>query len=121
MIYFPREPGDEKVTNIPNYPSVGGSAPTTSVVGSEYLYRMYNYSDIRVVNGSFFRCNNISLNYTFPESIVKRLRLTHLALTAGVTNPFIIVSSEYKGVDPEVATGSQPIVKTFSLGLNVSF
>ncbi|RHR79056.1 SusC/RagA family TonB-linked outer membrane protein [Odoribacter sp. AF15-53] len=116
-----KKPGDEKVTNIPNYPSVGGSAPTTSVVGSEYLYRMYNYSDIRVVNGSFFRCNNISLNYTFPESIVKRLRLTHLALTAGVTNPFIIVSSEYKGVDPEVATGSQPIVKTFSLGLNVSF
>ena len=114
--------GDEVRTNIPTFPSAGlSSTPRDCVVASEYLYRMYNYSDIRVVDGSFFRCNNISLSYTFPEKIVKQLYLTHLALTAGVSNPFIIVSKDYKGVDPEVATGSQPIVRTYSLGLNISF
>lgn len=116
-----KKAGDEFETNIPTFPFSGSSTSKYLVVPYEYLYRIYNYSDIRVVNGSFFRCNNISLNYTFPEKIVKQLCVTHLALTVGVSNPFIIVSKDYKGVDPEVATGSQPIVRTYSLGLNVSF
>ena len=32
----------------------------------------------------------------------------------------MIVSKEFKGMDPEVATGSQPISRTFSFGVNIS-
>lgn len=118
-----RNPGDERFTNIPSI-STG-----TSQVNNIYLpegtlaqpFYIYGYSDVRVVSASFFRCNNITLSYNFPEAWVKKLYMKDLSLTAGVTNPFIIVSNEYKGMDPEVATGSQPIVKTYSLGLNVSF
>ncbi len=118
-----RKPGDEKTTNIPSLPTKGmESVFIPSGKGFwEYSYRMYNYSDVRVVNASFLRCNNLSLSYTFPESIVKHLYVKNLSLAAGVSNPFIIVSKEFKGMDPEVATGSQPITRNYSLSLSVSF
>ena len=37
-----------------------------------------------------------------------------------VLSPKKIVSKEFKGMDPEVATGSQPISRTYSFGINVS-
>ncbi|MDR1274077.1 MAG: SusC/RagA family TonB-linked outer membrane protein [Odoribacteraceae bacterium] len=85
------------------------------------LYSMYNYSDERVVNASFLRCNNISLSYTLPEAQLKHLPVKNVSLTASVSNPFIIVSKDFKGMDPEVATGKQPISHTYSLNVNISF
>jgi hypothetical protein len=82
---------------------------------------MYNYSDARVVNASFLRCNNISLSYTVPGERLKHLPVKNLSLTASVSNPFIIVSKDFKGMDPEVATGNQPISHTYSLNVNISF
>ena len=72
------------------------------------------------VNASFLRCNALSLNYTLPEKWVKKMYLKNLSFSASVSNPFIIVSKEFKGMDPEVATGSQPISRTYSFGINVS-
>jgi hypothetical protein len=125
-----RKPGDEKLTNIPSIPSwvrdVNGNVqppwqfvPDTQ--GYEESYDMYNYSNVRVVNGSFLRCNDISLTYNPAENILRHLGVKSVALTAAVRNPFIIVSKEYKGMDPEVATGNQPIPRVYSMGLNVSF
>ncbi|MDR0544741.1 MAG: SusC/RagA family TonB-linked outer membrane protein [Odoribacteraceae bacterium] len=85
------------------------------------VYRMYNYSTARVVNASFLRCNSISLAYSLPGEVAKRFALKDFSLTASVSNPFIIVSKDFKGMDPEVATGKQPIARTYSLNINVSF
>lgn len=85
-----------------------------------YSAEMYNYSDARVVNASFLRCNGLSLSYTLPGNLVKKMYLKNLSFSASVSNPFIIVSKGFKGMDPEVATGSQPISRTFSLGINIS-
>jgi TonB-linked SusC/RagA family outer membrane protein len=131
-----RQPGDEQHTDIPAIASwlygPGGVAqpPTTWVPnhtnngnfgGSEEVYDIYNYSDIRVVNGSFLRCNDISLSYNVAEQILKHVGIKNVAVTAAVRNPFIIVSKDYKGIDPEVATGNQPIPRVYSMGLNISF
>jgi TonB-linked SusC/RagA family outer membrane protein len=85
------------------------------------VYSMYNYSDARVVDASFLRCNGISLSYSFPVEVARRFAMKDFSLTASVSNPFIIVSSDFKGMDPEVATGKQPISRTYSLNINVSF
>jgi hypothetical protein len=37
-----------------------------------------------------------------------------------VSSPFIIKSRDYKGLDTEVATGSQPITRTYSFNVNIS-
>ena len=115
-----REPGDENFTNIPAIPSKESSYYKLPNGSSGYTPQMYNNSDVRVVNASFLRCNALSLNYTLPEKWVKKLYLKNLSLSGSVSNPFMIVSKEFKGMDPEVATGSQPISRTYSFGINIS-
>lgn len=115
-----RKPGDEKLTDIPSLPH--SKVPSVKLpTHTESPYTLYNRSDARVVNASFLRCNGISFGYTFPEEWVNRMRLGSLSISASVSNPFIIVSKEFKGMDPEVATGSQPISRNYSLSINLSF
>ena len=73
------------------------------------------------MNASFLRCNSISLTWNLPDSFLKRVKLKNVAFSGSVSNPFMIVSKDYKGVDPEVATGGQPLSKVYSLRLNVTF
>lgn len=115
-----RKPGDEKTMLIPSIPYRG--IPLENLPGgiTEYRYRMYNYSTARVVNASFIRCNNISLSYAVPSQWIKKIGVKDLSVSGSVSNPFIIVSKDYNGVDPEVAAGSQPITPTYSLTLNFS-
>jgi len=127
-----RQPGDEKRTNIPSIPSLiynpaNNEFKAPFILGipngdpnrTEYVYDMYNYSDARVVSASFLRCNNISVTWNVPEKLIKR-SLKNVSLTASVSNPFIIVSKDFKGMDPEVATGNQPIPRVYSAILNIS-
>jgi len=114
-----RKPGDQ--TDIPGLPSASVPGITIPGGGTEYPHRLYNYSDIRLVNASFFRCNNISLMYTLPARWVEPVYLKNVSVSASVSNPFMVVSKEYKGLDPEVATGSQPLSHTYSFSLNVTF
>ncbi|MDR2131212.1 MAG: SusC/RagA family TonB-linked outer membrane protein [Odoribacteraceae bacterium] len=126
-----KQPGDEAFTDIPGIPGNVESAPgsnsfshpqlTLPVGKAESRYTMYNYSTARVVNASFLRCNSLALSYSVPGEAVKRLFLKNLQFTASVSNPFLIVSKEFKGMDPEVATGKQPVSRTYSFNVNVSF
>ena len=115
-----RKPGDEKLTDIPSLPSASFKRYDLPGGGGEYSSQMYNYSDVRVVNASFLRCNSLALSYTLPEKFVRKMFLKNLSFSASVSNPFMIVSKDFKGMDPEVATGSQPISRTWSLGVNIS-
>jgi len=128
-----KQPGDEKKTNIPSIPSMVYNpaknmyeapyvlgVPNGTLDQTEYAYDMYNYSDARVVSASFLRCNNISLTWNVPEKLLMHT-LKNVSLTAAVSSPFIIVSRDFKGMDPEVATGNQPIPRVYSATLNVSF
>ncbi|MEG1539088.1 MAG: TonB-dependent receptor [Muribaculaceae bacterium] len=77
-------------------------------------------SDYWLRNGSFVRCDNITLGYTWPSLIKDQLRLR---LYGAVQNPFVI--SKYKGLDPEVFSGIDnnvyPRPVTFTLGLVATF
>ena len=114
-----RKPGDEEITNIPSLPARDRGAivlPTTT----ERAHLLYNFSDIRVVNASFLRCNNITLSYNISEGWIRKFA-QNMGFTFSVSNPFIIVSKDFKGRDPEVATGSQPISQSYTLSVNLSF
>ena len=115
-----QKPGDELHTQIPTIPHRNIPLVNLPNGSTEYRHRMYNYSTARVVNASFLRCNNISLSYTVPAKIVNKMALKNLSINGSVSNPFIVVSKDYNGVDPEVATGSQPITPSYSLTLNFS-
>lgn len=115
-----KKSGDELKTDVPALLSSSSTSVTLPNGVTDYSPRLYNYSDVRVVDASFLRCNSLSLNYTLPEKWIKRMCLKNLALSASMSNPFKIVSKGFRGIDPEVATGAQPLSRTYSFGINVS-
>ncbi|QEH43905.1 SusC/RagA family TonB-linked outer membrane protein [Chitinophaga sp. XS-30] len=84
-------------------------------------YEMYNNSSARVVDASSLQCNNLSVNYSMPEHLATRLKCRNISVGGGVSQLFSIVSRDYKGRDPEVATGQQPRTRTYTLSLSASF
>lgn len=85
------------------------------------VYEMYNYSTTRVVNASSLQCNNLSLGYSMPEVLARKVKCQNISINGGVSQLFSIVSKDYRGRDPEVATGQQPRTKTYTLSLAASF
>lgn len=86
-----------------------------------------------IVDGSYLRGNLIQLGYTFDPSVVTRLGLASLRVTASVENAFVIHSSDFKGHDPEASSWGgnihaqniffyqYPRPRTFSLGARLQF
>ncbi|MDR1556544.1 MAG: SusC/RagA family TonB-linked outer membrane protein [Tannerellaceae bacterium] len=59
-----------------------------------------NASDFFIEDASYLRCNNITLGYTLPKSILSKYHLENLRLYAGTKNPFTITN--YSMFDPQV-------------------
>ena len=87
----------------------------------------YALSDYFVQNASFFRCDNITLGYSF-DHILKGRRYKGVSgrVYASVSNVFTI--TKYSGVDPEINTSQEgmdknlyPRPRTFQIGLNLNF
>lgn len=81
------------------------------------------FDALKYVNGSFFKIRNLTLGYTLPESIIKKVAMKKLRFYATANNPFIFTKSDLlKYQDPE-SNGSDnfPLTKQFVLGLNVTF
>ena len=86
------------------------------------------FSDKFIEDGSFVRCKNISLGYTFSENLLRRLSIHALRVYANVTNAFIITN--YSGMDPEVGSwdplnagidnGYYPQARRFTFGVNIT-
>ena len=81
-------------------------------------------SDRFVEDGSFIRLKTVSLGYTLPTSLVKKVGLDRARLYFNGTN--LLTFSKYKWADPEVnAYGTRafetPIGKTYTFGIELSF
>lgn len=87
---------------------------------------------------SFVKVQNISLGYTFPTSVLEKIKIKSLRIYANVLNPF--VWTDYDGFDPESASGidsslrsdvtstttgdinnTGPSTVTYQFGLNLKF
>lgn len=124
-----RKPGDEAFTNIPGFIAQGGPAKTSHTVNvfgySSYTpYYMFDHSDLRLVSGSFVRCQTINLSYNIGTEWLSRLKIKRATLSTSVNNLFTIADSKLGGQDPElpnIGSTALPITPIYSLGLNVSF
>ncbi|MCM1163488.1 MAG: TonB-dependent receptor [Muribaculaceae bacterium] len=82
-----------------------------------------------VEDGSFLRCNDITVGYTLPAKIYKKAGMSKCRFYASVANPFII--TKYSGYDPEVDVQSgltpsydynrYPRSRSYVFGLNLAF
>lgn len=84
---------------------------------------MLGFSGLNYVDGSFFKIKNITLGYTLPANIAKKIAMRSVRLYSTITNPLVITKSHLlKDYDPEMnGELDYPLTKQFVLGLNVSF
>ena len=76
------------------------------------------------VDGSYIKIKNITLGYTLPNSILKKIGTSKLRVYGTITNPFIWAKEHklLKGMDPESNCSDEfPLYRTLVFGVNVSF
>lgn len=92
-----------------------------------------NISSRYIEDGSYVRLKNISLGYTFPKKLVKKMYLENLRLYCNLQN--VVTITGYDGYDPEVGAsttdangyvfgldnGRYPSPFTCTFGINISF
>jgi len=76
----------------------------------------YGYGDYFMEKAWFIRLDNISLGYTLPKNMVKKV-IRSLRIYATVRN--LAVITPYKGLDPEYDVYMYPSVRSFSFGLDI--
>lgn len=75
------------------------------------------------MNSDYMRIKNISLSYTLPKSVTRRLGITNATIYYSGENLFTFDSLPFN-VDPEAPSGDlrvYPTSKTHSFGLNITF
>lgn len=117
-----KKPGDDAFTNIPGVYT--GQDDESVYIPDRYrtainVTKMWAMSDIRVVDASFLRCQQMSLTWNMNRKLCSQLGLKGLQLSATMNNVFVIASKKFHGFDPELGDSVQP--KMYSVGLNVSF
>lgn len=80
----------------------------------------YTGSDYWLFNGAYFRVKNITLGYTLPSELTKRIFMKSLRFYVSVTD-LPAISKYPKGWDPEIGYGSDFISTSFIFGVNVKF
>ncbi|WP_448634961.1 hypothetical protein [Pedobacter panaciterrae] len=88
-------------------------------------------SSFYIQDGSYFRCTNITLGYTFPKSLANTLKVNNVRVYASVDNAFTV--TDYKGYNPEVDYsggsnltpgvdyGNYPLARAYNLGVKLTF
>ena len=91
----------------------------------------YVLSDWAIEDGSFLRLNTLSLGYSLPKSVLKKVQIEKLRFY--VTGYNIFCLTKYTGFDPEVSTrrntaltpgvdySAYPKSRQIVVGLNLNF
>lgn len=78
---------------------------------------------------SFIRLQDVTLSYNLDKKVIEKLGLQSLGLSLGGKN--LAVWTDWKGLDPQLVdddgnpnggiTSNRPLIRSYTLGLNVSF
>ena len=141
------KPGDEKYTNIPAI--LPNADFTNSVTGNpsasgEYwwlnsnyeskvdrkeiasnIWEMYDYSNARLVDGSYLKISSISFRYLLPEKFCRKVGFKTAYVSLNGTNLYTFCSKELNGQSPTQSGSAknipQAVIPTYTMGLNVTF
>ncbi len=105
-------------------PGTSNSEPRASYGGNNYLP-----SDKFIQDGSFTRLRNVTVGYTLPEQITKKLYIQQLRFYIKASNVFTL--TKFTGYTPEIGSsdvlsngidyGTYPITSVYSIGVNLTF
>lgn len=97
----------------PTNPTNAFPRPTADLETLDYIKTLgYDKAD-------FLRIRNISLGYTLPKEITKKINAQKIRFYLSANNPFIFTN--FTGIDPEGADGrTSPSYSTWMFGINLS-
>lgn len=106
-----------QITSVPR--SINTKIETNNAAGDILSTRFLQ-------DASYIRLKNVSLSYTFPKTVVSKLKLTNLKLFAQGNNLYTI--TKFQGYDPEFyitnANGNNgviPSVKSYYFGIQLTY
>lgn len=115
-------PGDEHRTDIP---ALLSTRQTHNFAHLDELYRAYNYTDVRIADGSFVRMKELSLTYTVPSSWLRNKVVKSASFKVQATNLFLIYADpKLNGQDPEFFRSggvAAPVPKQITATLRLGF
>ncbi|MEO9851446.1 MAG: TonB-dependent receptor [Reichenbachiella sp.] len=115
----------EQEGDITDVPALGNSGVTS---GTDYISRPNSSRFLE--DNSFVRLKTIKLAYTLPSSLLSKISLRNVECYVEGTN--IWTWTRYSGIDPEITIGgssalvagvddlTMPLVKSWSIGINIS-
>ncbi|HBL75527.1 MAG TPA: SusC/RagA family protein [Prolixibacteraceae bacterium] len=121
---------DPATGNLVNDPSVLASMNANTTMWSPYMSR-YVFSDWAVEDGSFLRLSTLTLGYTVPSTLTRKVNIQNLRFYVTGYNVFLL--TDYSGFDPEVSTrrrtaltpgvdySAYPRSRQIVFGLNLNF
>jgi len=115
-----KQPGDELKTNVPAY--LGNRS--LSDTRRDVFY--YTRGDVNVVSASYIKLRDITLSYSLPSLLVKKLKADQVTLRAQISN-LMLWKANKDGIDPEFQEATYAYRSmlvnqgTLSFGLNVKF
>ena len=116
----------ERITDPEVLNEINKNANIWSPVMPKYVFHSWGVED-----GSFLRLNTLTLGYTLPTDLTKKIYVQRLRVFFTVTNLFC--ATKYTGYDPEVSTrrkvpytsgvdySAYPKSRGFNFGVNITF
>ncbi|MFX1704991.1 SusC/RagA family TonB-linked outer membrane protein [Chitinophaga sp. CC14] len=108
-----QNPGDETKTNVPSMPVPTSLDPNRDI--------FYKYSQALVDKGDHIRLQDISLSYDWDLSKVFNNSIKRVQFYFYVSNLGILWKANKDGLDPDLAPGSYPNPRSYSIGLKTNF
>jgi len=131
-IYDATRRTDISYINLPAYMLNRWTGPGTSTTIPRFTFTDSNNnwlsSDLYVKNGDYMRIKNVTLGYTIPSNLLKKVFISNLRLYVSAENLFTFTT--YDGFDPEISSGGTslgidrgiyPQARTYTFGVNLSF
>lgn len=115
----------------PMFPGNGQTTYSNTTSGGELMLTDYVIED-----GSYASLRDITVGYTIPDKIIKRIKLNSARVYFSGQNLLYFMASDYKGVNPEARKtsgtyedplidgyqrGVFPLSRTYTLGLDLVF
>ena len=114
---------ENPITN--GYPRlIDAYGPRLSDANNNLLEHLTIYSDTitrstRLEDVSYLKFSSISVSYSFPEKLIKPLKMKGLSTSFYMNNLFVLTN--YSGIDPETPGAVYPQSRSFTFSLAISF
>ena len=98
--------------------NINGTFPRLKLIDNEPQNGLA--SDFFLYDATFVKLKNLQFGYTFPSSIMNKIKMTNLRLFVSGEN--LLMFTRYPGLDPEIGANVEyPTMRQFAFGINATF